>query len=253
MSPTSAAERFHDWTFREDMSMRPQVEQMACLAEIWLQHGNPTAAQVAERVIIDRMLRSLPQDVRGFVSRSGADTYRELLVEVERAEAAIPQELRERVPVSPPKADEPTDDSSDLCLQVTTRAPGMRGQKEVVVRDSRVNSAAQRWGEENRSGLRVVPSTSGSVGAADVKQRLHDRPQRVRPENGHGLLSQVWPDCDQVVHRRPFPNPSLPLPDTEVSSEHNGWDREGPRTKVAHGQERGIDKDEALNALETYP
>ncbi len=44
--------------------MRTQTAQLARLAHLWLLTGSPTADQVAEKVVVDRLLRALPRQLR---------------------------------------------------------------------------------------------------------------------------------------------------------------------------------------------
>ncbi len=63
LSPVSAAQQFHDWEFKTRLPARAQAD-LTRLAHHWLLTGSPTATQVAEKVVIDRLLRALPRALR---------------------------------------------------------------------------------------------------------------------------------------------------------------------------------------------
>ncbi len=63
-----AAQQFFQWTYDERKTVRTQTAQLAQLAHLWLLTGSPTADQVAENVIIDRLMRALPRPLRRPVS-----------------------------------------------------------------------------------------------------------------------------------------------------------------------------------------
>ncbi len=53
------AQCFHDWGYQLRRPARTQAAELTRLAQHWLMDGAPTAAQVTERVVVDRLLRAL--------------------------------------------------------------------------------------------------------------------------------------------------------------------------------------------------
>uniref|UniRef100_A0A9J7ZY96 Integrase catalytic domain-containing protein n=1 Tax=Cyprinus carpio carpio TaxID=630221 RepID=A0A9J7ZY96_CYPCA len=64
LSPISAAQLFNEWTFDPRQPARAQAASLSRLAQHWLLAGGPTVHQVAERVMVDRLLRALPRPLR---------------------------------------------------------------------------------------------------------------------------------------------------------------------------------------------
>uniref|UniRef100_A0A8C2EHX4 Uncharacterized protein n=1 Tax=Cyprinus carpio TaxID=7962 RepID=A0A8C2EHX4_CYPCA len=64
LSPICAAQLFHDWEYKARLPAQAQAAELTCLAPHWLLAGESTAAQVAERVVIDHLLRALPRPLR---------------------------------------------------------------------------------------------------------------------------------------------------------------------------------------------
>ncbi len=62
--PVCAAQYFHDWEYKSRLPARTRAAELSRLAQYWLLDGEPTAAQVAEHVVIDRLLRALPRTHR---------------------------------------------------------------------------------------------------------------------------------------------------------------------------------------------
>ncbi len=54
LSPVCAAQCFHDWGYQLRRPARTQAAELTRLAQNWLMDGAPTAAQVTERVVVDR-------------------------------------------------------------------------------------------------------------------------------------------------------------------------------------------------------
>lgn len=69
------------------------------LAQHWLMDGEPTTAQVTERVVVDRLLRALPHPHRQAVSMRNPKTMLELAEAIELVEAAHRREAGERAPL----------------------------------------------------------------------------------------------------------------------------------------------------------
>ncbi len=87
-SSVCAAQYFHDWDYKSRLPARAQAAELSRLARHWLLDGEPTAAQVAERVVIDRFLRALPRSHRQAVGMRNPNTVAELVEAVELADAA---------------------------------------------------------------------------------------------------------------------------------------------------------------------
>ncbi len=101
LSPVCAAQCFHDWGYQLRRPARTQAAELTRLAQHWLMDGAPTAAQVTERVIVDRLLRALPRSHRQAVGMRNPTTTLELVEAIELAEAAHRRDAGERVPPFP--------------------------------------------------------------------------------------------------------------------------------------------------------
>ncbi|KAL0199767.1 hypothetical protein M9458_002954, partial [Cirrhinus mrigala] len=71
------------------------------LTQHWLLDGDPTASQVAERMVIDRLLRALPRSHRQAVGMRNPSTKAELVEAIELADATQHRDLGERAPPFP--------------------------------------------------------------------------------------------------------------------------------------------------------
>ncbi|KAL0201565.1 hypothetical protein M9458_004752, partial [Cirrhinus mrigala] len=87
LSATTAEQRFHDWEYKARLPVRAQAADLMRLAEHWLLEESPSPAQVAERVVVDRMLRALPRSMRQAAGMRGPKTIAELIEAVELADA----------------------------------------------------------------------------------------------------------------------------------------------------------------------
>ncbi|KAL1282690.1 hypothetical protein QQF64_001493 [Cirrhinus molitorella] len=101
LSPTAATQLFFDWEYNPRLPPRPQAAELSRLARHWLLFGDPTASQVAERVVIDRLLRALPRSHRQAVGMRNPTNLGELVEAVELADAAQRREAGERAPPFP--------------------------------------------------------------------------------------------------------------------------------------------------------
>lgn len=75
------AHRMHTWKFRTGQSPRGQMHELLLLAKKWLQPEKLSAQQVVERVVLDRYLRALPEELQQWVSL-GDPQSPDLLVEM---------------------------------------------------------------------------------------------------------------------------------------------------------------------------
>ncbi|KAI7812640.1 hypothetical protein IRJ41_006229 [Triplophysa rosa] len=101
LSPICAAQHFHNWEYKPHLPARTQTAELSRLAQHWLLEGEPTASQVAERVMIDRMLRALPRSHRHAVGMRNPGTVTELVEAMELADAAQHRDAGERAPPFP--------------------------------------------------------------------------------------------------------------------------------------------------------
>ncbi len=101
LSPVSAAQQFHDWEFKTRLPARAQAADLTRLAHHWLLTGSPTATQVAEKVVIDRLLRALPRALRQAAGMRNLHTVGDLVEAIELAEATQHREVGERAPPFP--------------------------------------------------------------------------------------------------------------------------------------------------------
>ncbi|KAL0171312.1 hypothetical protein M9458_031623, partial [Cirrhinus mrigala] len=97
LSPICAAQQFHEWEFKPRVPARAQAAELNRIAQHWLLEGNPTAAQVAERVVVDRLLRALPRAHRQAVGMRNPTTTQELVEAIELADAVHHREAGDRV------------------------------------------------------------------------------------------------------------------------------------------------------------
>ncbi len=87
LSPMCTAQQIFQWTYDEGKTVRTQTAKLARLAHLWLLTGSPTADQVAEKVVVDRLLRALPRWLRRPVSMKNPGDIASLIEAVELAEA----------------------------------------------------------------------------------------------------------------------------------------------------------------------
>lgn len=72
LSPVCAVQQFHQWMYDELSPVRAQAARLTRLAPLWLLPGGPTATQVVEKVVMDRLLRALPRHFQRAVSMKKA-------------------------------------------------------------------------------------------------------------------------------------------------------------------------------------
>uniref|UniRef100_A0A9J7YCJ2 Gypsy retrotransposon integrase-like protein 1 n=1 Tax=Cyprinus carpio carpio TaxID=630221 RepID=A0A9J7YCJ2_CYPCA len=101
LSPISAAQLFNEWTFDPRQPARAQAASLSRLAQHWLLAGGPTVHQVAERVVVDRLLRALPRPLRQAAGMRNPTNVDELVEAIELAEATQHREVGERAPPFP--------------------------------------------------------------------------------------------------------------------------------------------------------
>ncbi len=101
LSPMCAAQLFQDWEYRTRLPPLAQAAELTRLARHWLLTGGPTASQVAERVIIDKLLRALPRPLRQAAGMRNPLTIGKLVEAIELADAAQHRDAGEWVPPFP--------------------------------------------------------------------------------------------------------------------------------------------------------
>ncbi|KAL0159413.1 hypothetical protein M9458_043138, partial [Cirrhinus mrigala] len=116
LSSICAAQQFHEWSYKPRLPARAQAAELHQLAQHWLSAGEPTAAQVVERMTIDRFLRALPRSHQQAVGIRNPTTLTEI---VEAVSPPYPRRLTQErrmpegtgrpmsTPAVPPIRDEP--------------------------------------------------------------------------------------------------------------------------------------------------
>ncbi len=99
LSPVAAAQLVHEWEYSSRLPARAQAADLSRLTRHWLLAGDPSAAQVADRVVVDRLLRALPRPIRQAAGMRNPLTVGELVEAIELAEAAQRREAGERMPI----------------------------------------------------------------------------------------------------------------------------------------------------------
>ncbi|CAJ0934704.1 unnamed protein product [Ranitomeya imitator] len=82
------AQRVHVWTFVEHQPARSQMHDLIHLVKKWLQPETLTSAQMLERVVLDKYLRSLPAKLQGWVGQGNPSTADQLVNMVKRYNAS---------------------------------------------------------------------------------------------------------------------------------------------------------------------
>lgn len=101
LSPICAAQLFLDWEYKTQLPARAQATELTHRAHHWLLAGGPITAQVAERVMIDHLLRALPRPLWLAAGMRNPHTISNLVEAIELAEAPQHHEAGERVPPFP--------------------------------------------------------------------------------------------------------------------------------------------------------
>uniref|UniRef100_A0A9J8AFQ6 SCAN box domain-containing protein n=1 Tax=Cyprinus carpio carpio TaxID=630221 RepID=A0A9J8AFQ6_CYPCA len=101
LSSICAAQQFHEWEFKPQVPARAQAAELSRIAQHWLLEGSPTAAQVAERVVVDRLLRALPRTHRQAVGMRNPTNTQDLVEAIEQADAIHHREAGDRAPPFP--------------------------------------------------------------------------------------------------------------------------------------------------------
>ncbi|XP_058646974.1 uncharacterized protein LOC131549143 [Onychostoma macrolepis] len=126
LSPIAAAQLVHEWEYSSRLPARAQAADLSRLARHWLLAGDPSAAQVADRVVVDRLLRALPRPIRQAAGMRNPLTVGELVDAIELAEAAQHREGTFR-PVGRPAAPVPQDEPMPTEPPTTPRRAWLAG------------------------------------------------------------------------------------------------------------------------------
>uniref|UniRef100_A0A8C2AXE9 SCAN box domain-containing protein n=1 Tax=Cyprinus carpio TaxID=7962 RepID=A0A8C2AXE9_CYPCA len=97
LSSVCAAQYLHEWEYKPRLPARAQAAELSRLARHQLLEGDPMAAQVAERVVIDQFLRALPRTYRQAVGMWNPATVTKVVEAVELVDAAQHRDAGEQV------------------------------------------------------------------------------------------------------------------------------------------------------------
>ena len=99
------AQRVHRWRYKSDQPPRSQMHELIQLVKKWLQPEKLSGPQMVERVVMDRYLRSLQDDLQRWVSHgnpTNADQLIELVEQYTVVEDLLgPAKRREPTPRTP--------------------------------------------------------------------------------------------------------------------------------------------------------
>ncbi|XP_073804753.1 uncharacterized protein [Danio rerio] len=107
LSNISAAQQFSQWSYDDKQPVRTQAANLSRLGRLWLLGGDPTAVQVAEKLVIEKMMRALPRRLRTLTSMRNPDSLAALVEAVELAEAHVARETGERAALPPRRVNAP--------------------------------------------------------------------------------------------------------------------------------------------------
>ena len=105
------AQRVHRWRYKPDQPPRSQMHELIQLVKKWLQPEKLSGPQMVERVVMDRYLRSLQDDLQRWVSHGNPTNADQLVELVERytvvEDLLGPAKRREPTPRTPRPATTP--------------------------------------------------------------------------------------------------------------------------------------------------
>ncbi len=144
LSPIAAAQLFRAWEYNGQLSARAQAAGLTRLAQHWLLAGNPSAAQVSERVVVDRYLHALPRPLRQAVGMRNPRSVGDLVEAIELAEATQRREAGERAPPFPRRVFQERRPPEGT--QRTANRPAVPGtQDEPMPTEPRARQLAPGW------------------------------------------------------------------------------------------------------------
>ncbi|KAG1948853.1 hypothetical protein F2P79_012397 [Pimephales promelas] len=218
LSSICAAQQFQEWEFKPRVPARAQAAELSRIAQHWLLEGNPTAAQVVERVVVDRLLRALPRAHRQAVGMRNPTNILELVEAMELADAIHHREAGDRALPFPRRVvqDQPADRwfphrEMNPCPALNHRHPREHGKSFRALLDSgsavtliQSRLCGPRSGQKNflpitcvHGDTRQVPSRritiSSPQGTWPVEAGLvKDLPVAL-------LLGRDWPGFDRLL------------------------------------------------------
>ena len=192
------AQLVHNWTFQLDKPARSQMYDLFHLAKKWLQPEEYTAAQVVERVVLDRFVRALPVRIQRCVGQADPRDADQLVALVERY-LNTEEYLQDLSPARPAPRSQKTADRGKT-------VPDLKGARE-----------GRKVGTETDLLARPLKPVSPKQPGA-VKNIVCWRCQGLGHVAANCPLIDEPMDCDSGRRRSMFAGPAysaLPTPDTE--------------------------------------
>uniref|UniRef100_A0A8C1SDC1 Gypsy retrotransposon integrase-like protein 1 n=1 Tax=Cyprinus carpio TaxID=7962 RepID=A0A8C1SDC1_CYPCA len=199
LSPISAAQLFHDWSYNPQRPARAQMTDLSRLAQHWLLAGGPTAHQVAERVVLDRLLWALPCPLRQAAGMRNPTNVDDLGEAIELAEATQHREAGERAPPFPRRVVQ--ERRVPEGTQRPVGRPAVHGPQDEPMPTEAPHSPGRAW----LAGCAVHTETLKRASWAEVK--INGRPVLALLDSG-SAVTLIRPT---VLPPRPEPKARLPI------------------------------------------